>query len=271
MTAPSTPVPATLPPDTTQDRFVNTHRPSAAMADRPGARLVKHTPPDAAFESPRRHLGPRPLGKGFLTAMAVMLLMLVASRASASAIYTYTGNTFGFTSLQGPTAPADLYTTGDRVSLVMELPAALPGNLAMAVVVPSTFSVADGVNLVTQANATYSQFVLSTDGGGNIVAWEIVAEVRAVIVGGGSVRQIITNNSGASVADRGFDILCGPGSNGIACVLDDEPNYDSRGVVLDDPGTWRFTATPPVVPEPTTMVLLGTGMIGLFARRRRLH
>ncbi|MGV3516315.1 PEP-CTERM sorting domain-containing protein [Luteitalea sp.] len=223
------------------------------------------------LEPPSRQSRSRIPGTRHLTAIVFMLMTLMASQASASAIYTYTGNTFGFVSLQGPTAPADPYTTGDRVSLVMELPGVLPGNLDMVLVNPSTFSLTDGVNVVTQANATFSQFTLSTDGGGNIVAWEMQAEQRAVVVGGGSIRQIITNNSAAQVADRGFDILCGPGSNGLACLLEDEPYYDNRGIIADDPGTWTFEVTSSPVPEPTSMVLLGTGLIGLVARRRRVE
>jgi len=73
-----------------------------------------------------------------MTAIAFMLMLLMAPQASASAIYIYTGNNFGFVSVQGPTVPADPYTTGDRVSLVMELPAALQGNLDMVLVDPST-------------------------------------------------------------------------------------------------------------------------------------
>ncbi len=272
MTGPSTPpAPASWQPATTQDRLSHTHHQSAATADRHGARLVKNTQVKTVLGPQCRQVCPRIPGTRILTAIAFMLLSLMASQASASAIYTYTGNDFGVVSLQGPTAPADPYTTGDRVSLVMELPGALPGNLDMAPVAPSTFTFTDGVSVLTQANATFSQFAVSTDGGGNIVAWAMQAEQRSVVVGGGFIRQIITNNSGPSVADRGFDILCGPGSNGFACLLDDEPYYDNRGVIMDDPGTWRLEVTSSPVPEPTAMVMLGTGLIGLVARRRRLR
>ncbi|BCS30917.1 hypothetical protein TBR22_A01180 [Luteitalea sp. TBR-22] len=203
--------------------------------------------------------------------LITLAFTLIASQASASALYTYTGNTFGFVSVQGPTAPADPYTTSDRVSVVLELPVALQGNLDMVPVAPSTFTFTDGVSVVTQANATFSQFEVSTDGAGNIVAWQMQAEIRAVAVGGGVIRQIITNNSAVQVADRGFDILCGPGSNGLACVLEDEPYYDNRAVIMDSPGSWSREIVDSPVPEPTSMVLFGTGLIGLVARRRRLR
>lgn len=40
----------------------------------------------------------------------------------------------------------------------------------------------------------------------------------------------------------------------------------------DVPQTWEFdieTGQPPPIPEPTSMILLGTGLIGLASRRRR--
>lgn len=205
-----------------------------------------------------------------LTTLAPMLMLLMAAPASASAIYAYTGNPFSAVSVQGSLVPADPYTTGDRVSLVMELPEVLSGNLDWVIVNPSTFTFTDGVSALTQGNTTFSQFVLSTDGGGNIVAWEMQAENRAVVLGGGTIRQIITRSSAASVADRGFDILCGPGSNGLSCVLD-EPFYDNRAALMDDPGTWTLEVTASPVPEPTSILLLGTGLIGAAVRRRRLQ
>ena len=51
--------------------------------------------------------------------------------------------------------------------------------------------------------------------------------------------------------------------NNVAFGFDPDCHFWNNGI------TFRFTTTPASVPEPTTLALLGTGIAGLYLKRRR--
>lgn len=202
-------------------------------------------------------------------ALVVLSLLVTAAPARASAIYAYTGNPFTSVTLAGPTAPADPYTTADRVTGFIELASPLAADLSpLTALAPVSFSFFDGVNTITDANATFTSFEVETNNVGTIVNWLVRVSANAAAVGGGTRQSIATYNSVGSdplVQDFGLDGRCGPESSLGGCALYGDPSYTQIANNAGTPGAWTLR-TP--VPEPSSMLLIGVALAGFAARRR---
>ena len=103
-----------------------------------------------------------------LTAVAALSFAYPASVQAVPITYTYTGNPF--ITVHAP------YTTSDFVSGMLTLAAPLAANMPLTIVSPIdiiAFSFSDGVQTITQPNATGYQFSFATGSTGAITAWSI--------------------------------------------------------------------------------------------------
>jgi hypothetical protein len=167
-------------------------------------------------------------------------VLLVASTVTASAdtyTYTYTGHDFN-----DVTAP---YTTSDFVSGSFTLAAPIAANTSVfsSDIEPISFSFSDGVQTIDSNDGSNNSFVIGTDSMGAINEWVIVLSVSL----GQTDRDLGTRKMDPLSASRDS------GNNAAG----------GEGEIVADPGTWVETVNSSAVPEPSTLALLGSGILGL--------
>jgi len=183
-----------------------------------------------------------------LLCVTALLVLGVASSARADALYIYTGT--GFTNFDNPTMlPTGVLALNGSVTL----PTALGDNFS-GFVTPAAFSFSDGATTITQANLSlpYDSFYFVTNSSGAIVNWDVelcaVGPTCAI-----PVDYVESINTSGSTDDYSLYIDAG-GTYGFA--------YN-----LSSPGAWVGPTV--TTPEPSALILLGTGLIGLIGVRRR--
>lgn len=199
-------------------------------------------------------------------------VMLAWAGAAQAVMLHYSGNNFTSVNTSGPTTPADAYTTIDSVQGWIELASMLAPNLSSQLVTPLSFSFSDGVNTLTDSNATSSSFRFWTDDSGMPTQWEFFVEALFLPGGTGTQKTISSSNTVPAIgpprsSDSGQDVLCGPGSPPGQCTSGGDPFYSQLAQVGGNPGTWEYRTND--VPAPATFALFGLGLLGVGYRRRQ--
>ena len=179
--------------------------------------------------------------KSAALALAVVILSVTAVQAVPTT-YVYTGNPFTFVS--GP------YSTSDFVTAMVTLANPLPPNEPLTQVTPLAFSLFDGVQTITNLNATIFAFHFATDGDGTITHWALSAYTGPQNAPNGT---IYTFNAPFTPADRVTDFGSFP--------LDVEV-----GGNFDSPGHWEIGAVPDAA-STLSLLSLSLTALGVAARQ----
>ena len=215
-----------------------------------------------------------------MSAIAATVIVAAGSNA-APFTFTYTGAST-LTTEPGAGSIAGGATVGTAPPglsvLTFQMTADLGVDRPFGAVGPSSWSISDGVHSylssVSRPNP-FQYFMLATDSLGVITDWDIVVSTYNDATCNGDcaywlqdfiqLRTINLQGSGSGMITFDQSLLYSAVSGDFG-----RP-WDYNGLSAVAPGNWTMTegGTGNGVPEPATFTLLGLGLVGLAASRRR--
>lgn len=189
---------------------------------------------------------------GILILPAILIALSPIDVTAVPMTYTYEGNFFVTISDFDP--PPGSYSTTDRVTGSFTTASVLAANLPLQDLTPTAFSFNDGRN------------TLSSDTLGiNVIAFQIGTDAMASISKWDIEIQLPFPNDPRLIGDEELNIktISGSFDFGQITYFHGTGTVGDFGTVSNSPGTWAQAT-----PEPSVLLLLGSGLAGLCWYRR---